>query len=61
MDVDDEAFCRWATRRHGWLWRLGTGRRAWKSRTARALALRAAVGLMRLDRLAWRSGLVARR
>lgn len=58
---DDQAFVRWATRRHGWLWRCATGRRAFKSKVARDVALRALVQLMRLDRLAWRSGLVAKR
>lgn len=61
MTSDDEAFARWATRRHGWLWRVAIGRRAFKSKTARELALRAAVALMRLDRVAWQSGLVGRR
>ena len=60
MTDDDASFVRWASRRHSWLWRVAIGRRAFKSKAARDLALRAAVALMRLDRAAWRVGLARR-
>lgn len=58
MRNDDIDFVRWASRRHSWLWSRGYGPRRYKSKAARQLAQRAAVALMRLDRLRWSLGFV---
>ena len=53
MDENDIAYVKWASKRHGWLLRVGFGARRFKSTTARRLAIRAGACLIRLDRLAW--------
>lgn len=62
MSQDDEAFIQWAGQRYRWVWRwaggVDRGRGAFKSRRLRNMAAEFAGALMRLDRLAWRSGLV---
>lgn len=50
---EDLAFVEWASKRHRWLWSLGVGSRRLRSKRCQMLAIRAAVALLRLDRLAW--------
>ncbi len=58
LSEDDQAFMAWATKRHTWLWRRAfPGRvppKGWSSRASAAMALHAAIALMRFDRMAWK-------